>query len=191
MESYEVKKIYKFSYGGKFKKVLCKIIHFIYCSILGWLFLLLLAYVFSEINYLLKDVLNDNTLYVIKAIEVYFSLIAYIASLIPAFLPQKVILDDYEVNIRRNLLFFGMYFFRGFNDRIMYCEIVRVSKRRVSLSEFRVTPVSSAIFKMNDMVEIVTDKKSYYVSVQNSDVFVEELIERINNYRRNHNMEEI
>lgn len=191
MENYEVKKVYKFSYGGKFKKVLCKIIHFIYCSILGWLFLLLLAYVFSEINYLLKDVLNDNTLYVIKAIEVYFSLIAYIASLIPALLPQKVILDDYEVNIRRNLLFLGMYFFRGFNDRIMYCEIVRVSKRRISPSQFRVTPISSAIFKMNDMVEIVTDKKSYYVSVQNSDVFVEELIERINNYRRNHNMEEI
>lgn len=184
-------KVYKFSYGGTFRKILCKIIHFFYCACVGMLILYFLAFLFSELNYSVKDIFSEKVINVMTAIEIYFSLVVFIASLIPSFIPQKVIINDYEVKIRRNMIMLSIYLLRGFNDNIMLCEIESVSKANLKLYDLRFTPLPSATFVLKDIVKIKTENKYYYVSVENSDEFVEELINRVNDYKRKHNMEEI
>lgn len=41
------------------------------------------------------------------------------------------------------------------------------------------------------MVLIEAGLKTYYVPVENSDEFIETLIERVNDYRQQHNMKEL
>lgn len=164
-------KTYKFSYGSTLKKIISKTVWFLHNAFIGVFILIIFAYIISEMNYLLKDLISDNVMDICKRIEVYFAIVIYVAFLILAFLPQKVEVSNDMIKIYRHCLFFSFFMIsRGFNDTILFSQIEEVY-RPVNKDKF-FEPIPVNVIDWDNMVIIKTKSKYYYVPVENSEDFI-------------------
>ncbi len=179
------KKVYKFSYGNKFKKILSKFIMFIYNLYISVFILIAYAFIVSTINYELKYLLNDNSINVIKSVEIYAGTVWLFFFMIQAFLPQKVIIYDEKIKINRNCLFFNpLMIFRGFNDTIFINQIKEIYRPINKDKYLEPIPVNMidwdnmVLIKKNNSLETI-----YYMPVEHSEKFIEEVSKRMEKIR--------
>lgn len=173
------KKTYKFSYGGTLKKIISKTISLIYNIFIGIIILLIFAFIVSEINYLLKDLIDENIMNICKKIDVYLGIFIFGFITIPSFFPQKVKVSNGMIKIYRHCLFLSFFMIsRGFNDTILFSQIKEVC-RPVNKDKF-FEPIPVNVIDWDNMVIIKTKSKSYYVPIENSDGFIEEIISGMN-----------
>lgn len=184
-------KTYNFSYGSVFKKFISKTVSFLYNTLVGVFVLLIFAFIFSGINYRLKGFIDENYLDIIRRIEVYSFVIAYIGVFIfPSFLKQKVDVSDNMIKIQRNCLFFSVFMiFRGFNDIILISKITDI--HRPIKKDAYMQPIPVGIIDWDNLVIIETESSYYYAPVENSKLFITDVTERVNEYRRKNGLEEI
>jgi hypothetical protein len=165
---------YYFTYGGTFKKILSKFISLLYNALVGCIVIFVLALILSEINYLIKDILSDNVMNILKRIEIYLSSIVLVAFIIPSFLPQKVEIKCNTVKIHRHCLFLSVFMIsRGFNDTIPINSIENIYIAKSKDKFFEPIPVN--FVDWNNMVVIEAKNKHYYAPIENSDEFIEKI----------------
>lgn len=73
-------KIYEFSYGSTLKKVISKCISLIYNITISIFVVFIVISIFTNINFYIKNIINDDILNLIKEIEICICIV------IPAFL---------------------------------------------------------------------------------------------------------
>ena len=173
-------KKYKFSYGGIIKKFLSKTISLLYNTLVGCFVLIILALIVSEINYLLTDLLNDRVLDILRRVEVYSGIIILGIFIIPSFLPQKVEIRGGVIRVYRHCLFLSIFMIsRGFNDTILISRIedIYIAKSKDTFLQ----PIPVGCIDWNNMVVIKTQLRYYYILVENSEDFIEEVNKHIMN----------
>ncbi len=171
-------KTYNFSYGGTFKKFISKTISFIYNALIGTFFLIIFAFVIAEMNYLLRDLINNTTMNVLNRIEVYLGIVILSIFIIPSFFPQKVEISNDLIKIRRHCLFLSVFMIsRGFNDSILISQITEVCRPKNKDKFFEPIPVN--IIDWDNIVIIRTKYKYYYAPVEDSEKFIRKVNERV------------
>lgn len=171
-------KTYKFSYGSTLKKFISKTISLIYNIFIGTIILLIFAFIVSEVNYLLRDLIDENIMNICKKIDVYLGAFIFGFITIPSFFPQKVKVGNGMIKIYRHCLFLSFFMiFRGFNDTILFSQIEEIC-RPVNKDKF-FEPIPVNVIDWDNMVIIKTKSKYYYVPVENSDDFIAQITQRI------------
>lgn len=99
------KKIYKFSYGGRFKKFISKTVSLVYNFFVGCIFLLIYVFILTRINSELELFLSEKFLRIIQYIEVYAGATTLLIFIIMSFLPQKAVITPYKIKIYRYYFF--------------------------------------------------------------------------------------
>lgn len=170
-------KIYKFSYGNNLKKALSVLGFIIYNFIVGIFILFFIGLLISQINYKLECFINTNTMSIIKSFEIYASIIFLVLFVFQALLPQKVIIDNEMIKIKRHCLFFSpLMIFRGLNDTILINKIADIYRPISKDKFFQPIPVNAIdwdnmiIIKINNSTET-----EYYVPVENSEEFIKQV----------------
>ena len=171
-------KTYKFSYGGTLKKVLSKLIMFITNFVVIIFSILIMFVIFYSLNNSLEKLaVNIDVLNVIKWVETALCVIIVAFFIIQPFLPQKVEIQGNIIKVYRHCLISP---FRGFNDTILINNI-----KEICLEEdknlIRISPIMPvAIIDWENLVkiEMETGKSLYYIPVENSNDFVEEVNKR-------------
>ena len=121
------KKIYKFSYGGRFKKYISKTVSLVYNFFAGCIFLLIYASILTRINVELELFLSEKIFHVIEYIEVYAGAAILLIFIIMSFLPQKTVMTPYEIKTYRYYLFLNpLLILRGFKDNISFSKIEKI-----------------------------------------------------------------
>lgn len=178
------KKIYKFSYGGNFKKFLSKFLSLIYNIFVGLFVLLILAFIVSEINYLLSNLINDSIINFCKRIEVYSGILVLGYFIVPSFFPQKVEMTDNIIKVKRHCLFLSVFMiFRGFNDTILISQIEKIYRPTNKDKFFEPIPVN--VIDWDNMIIIETQLRDYYIPVEHSNDFINEVNKRIQVHKGN------
>lgn len=174
------KKIYKFSYGNRFKKFISILVSFIYDFMISCALLFFVSLIISKINYELKFIINDNIMNIVTSMEIYAGFIFLCFFIIQAFLPQKVIINKQTIKVKRHCLFFSpLMIFRGFNDTILISQIKEIYRPTSKEKFFEPIPVNvidwnnMVIIKINNSLETL-----YYMPIENSNDFIAEVNER-------------
>lgn len=171
-------KVYKFSYGGSFKKFISKTISLIYNAFVGAFILFMLAIIVSQVNYLLSNIINDDIINLCKRIEVYLGAAFFLAFIIQSFFPQKVEISNGMIKIYRHCLFLSIFMIsRGFNDTILFSQIEDIYRPENKDKFFEPIPVN--VIDWDNMVIIKTKLRHYYMPVENSDDFIEQIKKEI------------
>lgn len=137
------KKIYKFSYGGRFKKSISKTVSLVYNFFVGCIFLLIYASILTRINSELKLFLSEKFLHIIQYIEVCAGTATLLIFIIMSFLPQKAVITPYEIKIYRYYLFLNpLLIFRGFNDNIQFNKIEKIHRPKSKDKFLKPIPVN-------------------------------------------------
>ena len=172
------KKIYKFSYGGRFKKFISKTVSLVYNFFAGCIFLLIYAFILTRINGELELFLSEKILHVIEYIEVYAGVATLLIFIIMSFLPQKAVITPNKIKIYRHYLFLNpLLIFRGFNDNIQINKIEKIY-RPESKDKF-LKPIPVNVIDWKNMVLIEAGLRTYYVPLEKSDEFIAEVNKRI------------
>lgn len=170
-------KIYKFSYGNNLNKALSILGFIIYNFIVGIFILFFIGLLISQINYKLEYLINANIMSIIKSFEIYASIIFLVSFIFQALLPQKVIIGNEMIKIKRHCLFFSpLMIFRGLNDTILINKITDIY-RPISKDKF-FQPIPVNVIDWDNMVIIKIDNSTeteYYVPVENSEEFIEQI----------------
>lgn len=141
--------------------------------------------IFTNINYYIKNIIDDDILNLIKEIEIGICIVLPAFFIIPSFFKQKVELSDKIVKVYRHCLFFSPFMiFRGFNDTILISQIDEIY--RPTTKEKYLKPIPVGVIDWDNMVIIKINNSlgtKYYMPVKNSDDFIKEI-----NKLRNINM---
>ena len=186
------KKTYKFSYGNNLKKYLSKFCFLFYNLIISAFLLVIIGIIVAKINYELKAILPDGIISVIKAVELYAAIPFVCFFIVLSFLPQKVVISNGKIKVYRHCLFLNIIMiFRGFNDNIPISKIKEVFRPENKNKFLQPIPVNfidwdnMVIIKLNNALET-----RYYIPVENSEDFIEEVNKQRNilNGQSNENM---
>lgn len=183
-------KTYKFSYGNTFKKILSKIIMFV-----GNLFNVILAfiailYLIGEVNYRLeKYAFHTDIFYIIKWIEIILTILILGLIIIQPLLPQKVEVYENVIKVYRHC-FSLINFYRGFNDTL---SINKIEKIYISENkDMGMKPIPVGIMDWTNMVIIQMESGlDYYMPVENSGEFIEEVNKRRMKLQEKDNIDEL
>lgn len=170
-------KIYEFSYGSTLKKVISKFISLIYNITISIFVVFIVISIFTNINFYIKNIINDDTLNLIKIIEICICIVIPAFFIIPSFFKQKVELTDKIVKVYRHCLFFYPFMIlRGFNDTILINQIDEIY--RPTTKEKYLKPIPVGVIDWDNMVIIKINNSlgtEYYMPVKNSDDFIKEV----------------
>lgn len=176
-------KTYKFSYGGILKKIISKTVSLFYNTMVSGIVLLVYFFIVSEMNFRLKNLIDDSIISIFQTIEVYLGIVICSIFIVPSFFQQKVEISENIVKVYRHCLFLSVFMiFRGFNDTILISQIKEIYRPKNKDKFFEPIPVNiidwdnMVIIKMNDSLGTI-----YYIPVENSDDFIVEVNKRINN----------
>lgn len=173
---------YKFSYGNFLKFVFSELFLIIFNSFSILILSIIEILVYGNIKYVFRD---ESELF-IKIVTWFLALVWIIYFLylfIIFFLPKKVVISENFLIIKRYMLNFK-YFFRGFNDKVFIkditeCKIYGGERTCLDRSE----EYAVFFFDWDDLVEIKTVKKRYLVPVKNAEDFIENVNNRIDEFK--------
>lgn len=170
-------KVYKFDYENNLKKILCYFIQLM--ANLSVIVLLFIIY-FMISQMILTNISNET---IVNIFSIFITILLIILSLFFmcfTFFPRKVVLNENYIKIQKN----AMNFFVGkkwFSDIIPYSSIISCSilYREIANKNpafIRQQTYPCTFYNSNSLVKI-TDKygESYYISIKNSNGFVEEV----------------
>lgn len=171
-------KIYKFSYGGTFKKFLSKIIMLFANLLLVLLIAFISLWIFGSINYGLEHYIFDADIpRIVIWIEIVLCSIVVVFFVIQPFLPQKVELYDNIIKVQRHCI---IGFFRGFNDTILIANIhdICVEEDKDLGRLPKIMPVAIIDWDNLVRIEMQSGRLLYYIPVENSKEFINEVNKR-------------
>ena len=180
--------IYKFTCGNK-KRNICNRILFIVSNIIIALFMSIWAIALYIVIFQYAVKITDGVLLeIIKKVVIYaLIIILLVAAVLPCF-PQKAVIKNNCIYIYRNNLFLCRIF-RGFYDKIAINKIetiIKPPKSHPSMFE----PIPVILINWDYMVEIVTERGNiFYLQIENSDDFINEVKKRQSMIKNNHTFE--
>ena len=180
--------IYKFTCGNK-KRNICNRILFIVSNIIIALFMSVWAIaLYIVIIQCIAKIIDGVLLEIIERVVIYaLIVILLVAAVLPCF-PQKAVIKNNCIYIYRNNLFLCRIF-RGFYDKIAINKIetiIKPPKSHPSMFE----PIPVILINWDYMVEIVTERGNiFYLQIENSDDFINEVKKRQNMIENNHTFE--
>ena len=180
--------IYKFTCGNK-KRNICNRILFIVSNIIIALFMSIWAIaLYAVIIQCIAKIIDGVLLEIIGRVVIYaLIVILLVAAVLPCF-PQKAVIKNDCIYIYRNNLFLHRIF-RGFYDKIEINKIetiVKPPKSHPSMFE----PIPVILINWDYMVEIVTERGNiFYLQIENSDDFINEVKKRQSMIENNHTFE--
>ena len=180
--------IYKFTCGNK-KRNICNRILFIVSNIIIALFMSIWAIaLYTVIIQCIVKIIDGVLLEIIGRVVIYaLIIILLVAAVLPCF-PQKAVIKNDCIYIYRNNLFLHRIF-RGFYDKIEINKIetiVKPPKSHPSMFE----PIPVILINWDYMVEIVTERDNiFYLQIENSDDFINEVKKRQSMIENNHTIE--
>ena len=180
--------IYKFTCGNK-KRNICNRILFIVSNIIIALFMSIWAIaLYTVIIQCIAKIIDGVLLEIIGRVVIYaLIIILLVAAVLPCF-PQKAVIKNNCIYIYRNNLFLCRIF-RGFYDKIAINKIetiIKPPKSHPSMFE----PIPVILINWDYMVEIVTERGNiFYLQIENSDDFINEVKKRQSMIENNHTFE--
>ena len=180
--------IYKFTCGNK-KRNICNRILFIVSNIIIALFMSIWAIaLYTVIIQCIAKIIDGVLLEIIGRVVIYaLIIILLVAAVLPCF-PQKAVIKNNCIYIYRNNLFLCRIF-RGFYDKIAINKIetiIKSPKSHPSMFE----PIPVILINWDYMVEIVTERGNiFYLQIENSDDFINEVKKRQSMIENNHTFE--
>ena len=181
------KKIYKFSYGGKLKKIFAKLINLFFNTLIGTFLAFVTVFVLKKVNVYLESIVSDSI--ILTRIELGIAISEILFFAVISLFPQKVVIKGDIIKVYRYNL---SEFCRGFNDKMKIANIESIEK--VPKTSFFNLPVFDAyarIVDWNDFIKITmsTGVLLHYISVENSDDFINEVKKRQSMIENNHTIE--
>ena len=180
--------IYKFTCGNK-KRNICNRILFIVSNIIIALFMSIWAIaLYTVIIQCIAKIIDGVLLEIIGRVVIYaLIIILLVTAVLPCF-PQKAVIKNNCIYIYRNNLFLCRIF-RGFYDKIAINKIetiIKPPKSHPSMFE----PIPVILINWDYMVEIVTERGNiFYLQIENSDDFINEVKKRQSMIENNHTFE--
>ncbi len=180
--------IYKFTCGNK-KRNICNRILFIVSNIIIALFMSIWAIaLYTVIIQCIAKIIDDVLLEIIGRVVIYALIVILLVAAVLPFFPQKAVIKNDCIYIYRNNLFLHRIF-RGFYDKIEINKIetiVKPPKSHPSMFE----PIPVILINWDYMVEIVTERGNiFYLQIENSDDFINEVKKRQSMIENNHTFE--
>ena len=181
------KKIYKFSYGGKLKKIFAKLINLFFNTLIGTFLAFVTMFVLGKVNVYLESIVSDSI--ILTRIELGIAISEILFFAVISLFPQKVVIKGDIIKVYRYNL---SEFCRGFNDKMKIANIESIEK--VPKTSFLNLPVFDAYVRIvdwNDFIKITmsTGVLLHYISVENSDDFINEVKKRQSMIENNHTFE--
>lgn len=168
-------KEYKIAYGNWFKKFSSYFIN----AVFNLMFFEFIVVIFCVLVLLITQELR---VFVIFSIILF--ILSAIISLILSFKSKKVFINDLAILVKRNSIF---VLTDGFNDCILFSEIESCDlyiDERIKWPP-DVKKYAVRFFDWDCAVQIIDNKnKEYIIPIENADDFIEEVTERVNEYRR-------
>ena len=180
--------IYKFTCGNK-KRNICNRILFIVSNIIIALFMSIWAIaLYTVIIQCIAKIIDGVLLEIIGRVVIYALIVILLVAAVLPFFPQKAVIKNDCIYIYRNNLFLYRIF-RGFYDKIEINKIetiVKPPKSHPSMFE----PIPVILINWDYMVEIVTERGNiFYLQIENSDDFINEVKKRQSMIENNHTFE--
>ena len=180
--------IYKFTCGNK-KRNICNRILFIVSNIIIALFMSIWAIaLYTVIIQCIAKIIDDVLLEIIGRVVIYSLIVILLVAAVLPFFPQKAVIKNDCIYIYRNNLFLHRIF-RGFYDKIEINKIetiVKPPKSHPSMFE----PIPVILINWDYMVEMVTERGNiFYLQIENSDDFINEVKKRQSMIENNHTFE--
>ena len=180
--------IYKFTCGNK-KRNICNRILFIVSNIIIALFMSIWAIaLYTVIIQCIAKIIDGVLLEIIGRVVIYALIVILLVAAVLPFFPQKAVIKNDCIYIYRNNLFLHRIF-RGFYDKIEINKIetiVKPPKSHPSMFE----PIPVILINWDYMVEIVTERGNiFYLQIENSDDFINEVKKRQSMIENNHTFE--
>lgn len=169
---------YEFSYDGKVKIFLSKLIILLYNCFCGLIFNFIFAYIVFDINLWLINRVAEGIMDKIKLIEICFGIAVMLVLIFISFLPQKVKIVNDKIKVYRHCIFLLPFdIWKGFNDNISIDKIDNISltnRKEVGHILF-FEPIPVGFIDWKNMVIINTKRSCYYIPVKNSDDFIKQV----------------
>mgnify|MGYP004553570241 FL=1 len=136
----------------------------------------------------IAKIIDGVLLEIIERVVIYALIVILLVAAVLPFFPQKAVIKNNCIYIYRNNLFLHRIF-RGFYDKIEINKIetiVKPPKSHPSMFE----PIPVILINWDYMVEIVTERGNiFYLQIENSDDFINEVKKRQSMIENNHTFE--
>lgn len=164
---------YNFSFKNKPIKILSKIMSLCLNLFYSFLIIIILLFPISKLN---SYIAQQYSPVVIK-IEWIIMLLIVLSFIVLTFIPQKVIVCEDVVKINRYCIYLSpLGIFRGINDKINISSIEKVYHEDKKNVSFEYLPVMWVDWE--NLVAIKTDKDIYYIPIEHSERFINEMLLR-------------